>query len=71
MSQLDRTAESLEDVWMSLNNEWRSAQDIWLDANRGEFESSFWIEIEEAIGATLEDFRRFSAAVERAQQSFE
>ena len=71
MSQLDRTAESLEDVWMSLSNQWRSARDVWLDANRGEFESSFWIEIEAAIGKSLEDFRRFSETAERARQSLE
>ena len=71
MSQLNQTAESLQDVWMSLNNDWQSAQDVWLDANRGEFESSFWIEIEEVIRKTLDDFRRFSETAERALQSLE
>ena len=71
MSQMDRTGEALEDVWMALNNEWRSVQDVWLDANRGEFESAFWIEIEEALRRTLEDFRRFSEAAEHAQRSLE
>jgi hypothetical protein len=68
---MDATAESLQDVWISLNNEWRSARDVWLDANRGDFESSFWVEIEGAIRTTLDDFRRLSEAAERARQSLE
>ena len=71
MSQLDRTTESLEDVWISLRTEWQSAQDLWLDATRGDFETAFLIEIEQSIRDTLEDFRAFSESVKSAQQSLE
>ena len=71
MSQLDRTGEGLDDIWSVVREQWRAAQDVWLDAYRSEFESSFWFEIEDAVKMSLEDFRHFADVVERAKQRLE
>lgn len=71
MSQMDRTAGTLEDAWTSLKNEWQAVQDVWLDANCTDFENSFWIEIDGSVRTALADFRRFSETAQRAQDSME
>jgi hypothetical protein len=71
MSQLERTAEGLEDVYLSLVNQWQNTQELWLDVYRSEFERSFWLEMEDAIKNSLDDFRRFAKVAEQAQQQLQ
>ena len=66
MSQFERTAEILEDAGLALRNRWESASELWLDSSRDEFERT-WMEIDEAMKVTVEEFRSFAAIADRAR----
>ena len=67
---LRQGVESLEDVLVSLNNQWTNVQDVWCDESRAGFEC-FFGEIETDLKRILDDLQRVVDAVERAGSSLE
>jgi hypothetical protein len=66
MNNLKLPYEQIFHEWQSLQGQWQSLSQIWLDSTRDTFEREFWLIIDDSTRSTLKELEDFSEITELA-----
>ena len=71
MNDLQRATEQLDEVRVSIEQRWDDTHDTWLDQGRSDFESLYWLEIEDDLKQSVDVFDHLANTANQANKIWE